>query len=104
MPEATAWSVEIDRELCMGSGMCIVYAPGTFAHDDQTKAVVVDPAGDPIDAIRNAVQACPTSALHLVSKDAATNDENEGAEAEPLPEAGRRRGIDHQDHRGGAGT
>ena len=59
----------VDRELCMGSGMCIVYAPGTFAHDDETKAIVVDPNGDPIDAIRNAVQACPTSALRLVNDD-----------------------------------
>ena len=33
----------------MGSGMCIVYAPNTFAHDDETKAIVVDPDGDPID-------------------------------------------------------
>jgi len=67
MPEAAStWTIEIDRELCMGSGMCIVYAPGTFAHDEHTKAVVVDPAGEPIDAIRNAVQACPTSALRLV--------------------------------------
>jgi len=50
----------------MGSGMCIVYAPGTFAHDAQSKAVVVDPAGDPIEAIRTAVEACPMSALSLV--------------------------------------
>ncbi len=66
----------------MGSGMCIVYAPGTFAHDEHTKAVVVDPAGDPIEAIRNAVQACPTSALHLLSKDAVTDQngqKDEGA-------------------------
>ena len=53
-------SIEVDRELCIGSGMCIVYAPGTFAHDDETKAVVVDPAGDPIDAIRKRCEACPT--------------------------------------------
>ena len=75
MPEATpAWSVTVDRDLCMGSGMCIVYAPGTFEHDEETKAVVVDPAGDPLDAIRTAVQACPTGALRLV-----IDDENEGA-------------------------
>lgn len=49
----------------MGSGMCIVYAPATFAHDGETKAVVVDPTGDPIEAIRNAVQACPTSAIRI---------------------------------------
>ncbi len=82
MPEAAStWSIEVDRELCMGSGMCIVYAPATFEHDEHTKAVVVDPAGDPIDAIRNAVQACPTSALRLLSQDTVTDDDeqDEGA-------------------------
>jgi ferredoxin len=64
MPEG-APTIVVDRELCMGSGMCIVYAPGTFAHDDETKAVVVDPQGDPIESIRNAVQACPTGAITI---------------------------------------
>jgi ferredoxin len=59
------WTITVDRERCMGSGMCIVYAPGTFAHDDQAKAIVVDPAGDAFDVIRTAVEACPTSALTL---------------------------------------
>jgi ferredoxin len=72
MPDANAARQEagivVDRELCMGSGMCIVYAPGTFAHDDETKAIVVDPEGDPIASIRNAVQACPTSAITLVTE------------------------------------
>ena len=58
--------ISVDRERCMGSGMCIVFAPNTFTHDDQAKAVVVDPEGDPIDAVRNAVEACPTSALQLI--------------------------------------
>jgi ferredoxin len=75
MPERGP-NIVVDRELCMGSGMCIVYAPGTFAHDDETKAVVVDPAGDPIESIRNAVQACPTSAIRLVDEN---ENENEGA-------------------------
>ncbi len=76
MPDAgRAWSIDVDRDLCMGSGMCIVYTPATFAHDDETKAVVVDPAGDPIDAIRNAVQACPTSAIRLVINE----NDDEGA-------------------------
>jgi ferredoxin len=73
MPEISP-NIVVDRELCMGSGMCIVYAPGTVAHDDETKAVVVDPAGDPIESIRNAVQACPTSAIRIVGE-----SESEGA-------------------------
>jgi ferredoxin len=73
MPEISP-EIVVDRELCMGSGMCIVYAPGTFAHDDETKAVVVDPNGDPIESIRNAAQACPTSAIRIV------DDNREGDE------------------------
>ncbi|GAA2121042.1 ferredoxin [Actinomadura napierensis] len=58
--------VAVDRELCLGSGMCLVYAPGTFAHDDQAKAIVRDPAGDPADVVETAVEACPTGALRLL--------------------------------------
>ena len=58
-------SIEVDRSLCMGSGVCIMYAPGTFGHDDETKAMVIDAAGDPIESIRTAVEACPTGALSL---------------------------------------
>jgi ferredoxin len=59
--------IAVDRDKCMGSGMCIVFAPGTFAHDGEAKAVVVDPAGDPVDAVRTAVEGCPTGALQLVN-------------------------------------
>jgi ferredoxin len=77
MPDpGAAPMIVVDRELCMGSGMCIVYAPNTFAHDDETKAVVVDPTGDSIDAVRNAVQACPTSALRIMNDG---DNEGEGA-------------------------
>ena len=51
----------------MGSGMCSVYAPGTFAQDDEAKVVVLDPSTDPLDAVQTAVEACPTGALQLNS-------------------------------------
>ena len=57
----------VDRELCMGSGQCSVYAPNSFALDAEFKARVIDPTGDPPDIIRSAVQACPTSALAIVA-------------------------------------
>ena len=60
MPE-----ISIDHELCLGSGMCVVYAPNTFAHNELAKAIVVNPEGDSIEAIRTAVEACPTSAISL---------------------------------------
>jgi ferredoxin len=67
-PERTP-TIAVDRELCMGSGMCIVYAANTFAHDEETKAIVVNPTGDSIEAIRIAVEACPTGALRLISEE-----------------------------------
>ena len=58
-------SIRIDRELCMGSGNCAFHAPNTFDLDDEMKVIVVDPAGDPDDKIRLAVDGCPTLALSI---------------------------------------
>jgi ferredoxin len=63
--------VLVNRDLCMGSGMCLVYAPHTFAHDGMTKAVVIDPDGDPIEDIHNAVEGCPMGALQIVTEEEA---------------------------------
>ncbi|HET9078055.1 MAG TPA: ferredoxin [Acidimicrobiales bacterium] len=60
-------SISVDRARCMGSGMCVMYAPATFGHDDHTKAVVLDAAGDPIESIRTAVEACPTGAITVLT-------------------------------------
>jgi ferredoxin len=62
------YEILIDRETCMGSGVCCVYAPNTFTTDDDAKVVVTDPAGDPPDRIRSAVQGCPTGAIQMVEK------------------------------------
>lgn len=36
----------------MSSGLCLVYAPGTFGHDEEAQAVVLDPHADPLDVVR----------------------------------------------------
>lgn len=56
----------VDRERCLGTGVCVEFAPNTFAHDASATAVVLDPVGDPVEDIITAVEACPMSALHLV--------------------------------------
>jgi ferredoxin len=56
-------SVEVDRDACVGSENCVFYAPATFATDDEGKAVVVDPHGDPDEAIQLAIRSCPMRAL-----------------------------------------
>jgi ferredoxin len=66
MPKADAgWSVVIDRESCIGSGLCVAYAPGTFEHDDEAKATLRNPTTEGLDEVRTAVEACPMGALQL---------------------------------------
>ena len=66
MPKADAsWSVVIDRESCIGSGLCVAYAPGTFEHDDEAKAIRRNPTTEGLDGVRTAVEACPMGALEL---------------------------------------
>ena len=64
-------SIVIDRQLCMGSGVCIAYAPATFAHDEETKAVVRNPTGDAPADIRSAAEGCPMAAITLIEHEGA---------------------------------
>ena len=57
--------IRIDRDLCMGSGQCLWYAPNTFDQDDNTVAIVIDQHGDPEDTIQTAIISCPTRAISL---------------------------------------
>jgi ferredoxin len=57
--------VRVDRDRCMGSGNCAYRAPATFDLDDTNIAIVVgDPTSDE-EAVRLAVEECPTNALSL---------------------------------------
>jgi len=64
----------VDRDRCLGSGICVLYAPETFTHDDEAKAVVVG-RGDDLDAVRTAIEGCPTQALQLIHDEPTTDGE-----------------------------
>jgi ferredoxin len=57
--------IEVDRELCMGSGNCGFWAPGVFDLDDEGIAVVLDPTASSEDKIILAGQGCPTQAISI---------------------------------------
>jgi ferredoxin len=58
--------VDVDRELCIGSGTCVRLAPRAFALDDEEISVVVDPEAAGEDKLRLAAEACPTEAIRIV--------------------------------------
>jgi ferredoxin len=59
--------IRIDRELCEGSGSCAFQAPSTFDIDDDTKVILVEGI-DSDQAIRAAVESCPTHAIAIADE------------------------------------
>ncbi len=57
--------IEVDRDLCIGSGDCVDTAPAVFELDDDGKAVVLDPDGAPEDEVVDAARNCPVTAIFV---------------------------------------
>ncbi len=59
--------VQVDRERCVGSGVCESLAPEVFEIDDDGVLQVhrEEPTADDMDGVRDAVQSCPARALVL---------------------------------------
>ena len=57
--------LRVDEERCINVEMCTDAAPNVFAMNDRGKSSIVDPAGDPNDAIWEAAQGCPVSAIYI---------------------------------------
>jgi ferredoxin len=57
--------VDVDRDLCIGSGTCVRLAPGVFALDEEEISVVVDPQAADISKLRLAAEGCPTEAIRI---------------------------------------
>ena len=58
-----ALEVEIDRDVCMGSGNCVYEAPGAFDLDDESIAFVVDAGAAAEEEVVAAARKCPTNAI-----------------------------------------
>jgi ferredoxin len=59
--------VQVDRERCVGSGVCESLAPDVFEIDDDGVLQVhrEEPSADELDDVQDAVQQCPARALAL---------------------------------------
>ncbi|MGQ9524672.1 MAG: ferredoxin [Armatimonadota bacterium] len=57
--------IRIDRDTCIGEGLCVSTCPGVFDLDEEEKCYVVDPNGGDEACIREAAEACPVQAIIL---------------------------------------
>ncbi|MGK5546430.1 ferredoxin [Streptomyces sp. URMC 127] len=59
--------ISIDRDRCIGSGQCVMTAPGVFTQDDDALVALVpgheDGSGDP--RVRDVPMACPVQAIDV---------------------------------------
>lgn len=55
--------VRVDRELCIGLGNCVAYAPTVFTLDEENKAVVLDAASVDNGTLLAAAESCPQNAI-----------------------------------------
>ncbi|MBP2370708.1 ferredoxin [Pseudonocardia parietis] len=57
--------VNVDRELCIGAGQCVVTAPEVFDQDDDgiVELLVDSPAESDRDAVKEAEHVCPAQVI-----------------------------------------
>ena len=65
----TSGAIEVDQDLCIGSGDCVLSAPRAFLLEDRAATVAVLPTHgeESVDALIDAAMNCPTGAITVVT-------------------------------------
>ncbi|MEV0095186.1 ferredoxin [Streptomyces sp. NPDC050738] len=59
------WQVEVDRAVCIGSGMCVSHAPEGFKLDSARQSHPVHPETDANEKVLAAAEGCPVEAIAI---------------------------------------
>ncbi|MFJ9635189.1 ferredoxin [Streptomyces sp. NPDC101178] len=59
------WHVEVDRSLCIGSGMCVNHAPDAFHLDTARQSHPREEDRDAGEQVLAAAEGCPVEAITL---------------------------------------
>ena len=65
----TRWQISVDKNLCIGSAMCVAIAPGRFVLDERRRSGPVEAGIDPDELVRDAAASCPSEAISLIEAD-----------------------------------
>ncbi len=55
--------VRVDRDLCIGVGNCVAFAPTVFKLDAENKAVVLNPLSVEDDSLLEVAESCPENVI-----------------------------------------
>lgn len=59
------WQVEVDRSVCIGSGLCAASAPDSFRLDTARQSHPLHDEADASEALLAAAECCPAEAIAL---------------------------------------
>ncbi|MCJ1677552.1 ferredoxin [Streptomyces sp. APSN-46.1] len=59
------WQVEVDRGVCIGSGMCVNLAPAGFTLDTARQSHPSVPETDANEPVLTAAEGCPVEAITI---------------------------------------
>lgn len=61
--------ITVDLDKCISAGPCSIAAPLTFLlRDSDGKAIISDPDGDTLEAVKEAARSCPVLAIIIKDK------------------------------------
>ncbi|WP_282692005.1 ferredoxin [Streptomyces sp. CC208A] len=63
------WHVEVDRGVCIGSGLCLNHAPDGFRLDTARQSHALRPDTDAAENILAAAEGCPVEAILITLAD-----------------------------------
>ena len=66
---ARQYRIEIDLQRCVGSTLCVHFAPQTFDLNEEGQSRILNATGDDADAILEAASQCPQCAITLTDAD-----------------------------------
>ncbi len=67
--EVKIGKIEIDRDLCIGAGTCVVLADKTFELDNEMKALILSKEDNTAQEIIDAAKSCPVLAIKIYDKE-----------------------------------
>ncbi|MFB7866588.1 MULTISPECIES: ferredoxin [unclassified Streptomyces] len=63
------WHVEVDRGVCIGSGMCVNHAPDGFRLDSARQSHPREAEADANERVLAAAEGCPVEAISIALAD-----------------------------------